>query len=233
MSVQKIIEYQKIDFNIYKIEKNFTQSAEKKRLGQLRDEVKNKMDSLDELMRELEKCYTLLNGLNAKLSAAEELKPETDVDFTKYEDLKEFEKFDKEIAKYEEAVTNVTKEISKIIKRISEIGDINTRVNEQITRLAEEFNTTKNVVEEKKKMLLRDMLPYAKQLKAMEPEIDADILEKYKEIRKKKMPVFVPFSDGSCLGCGINIALEVEKYLVNPFDYTECPHCGRLVYRMK
>ena len=129
-------------------------------------------------------------------------------------------------------VTNLNKDILKTVRRISEINDANAKTCEILTKLVSQFEIIKQNAERKRQESLRGAIPFAKQLRDLEPSIDPDLLIKYKEIRKKKMPVLVPYSDESCLGCGINIKLEVEHHLQNAFDVTECPHCGRLVYKM-
>lgn len=234
MSVEKILEYQKIDFNIYKKEKDFAQSNEMKRMLMCKEEVKNKRDSLDALVSELDKCYSLLESLEKRLDEEDANRSSYEDDFTAYTDIKDFDKYEKTFSKYEENVSNIIKEIQKTVKRIAEINDTNKKVNEQISKLVVEFNNAKASTEEKRMTLLKEAVPYAKELKKLEPEIEEKYLNKYKELRaKKKMPAFVPYSEGNCMGCGIGIEVEVGKLMVNPYDCAECPHCGRIVYKMK
>lgn len=232
MSVQKILEYQKIDLNIYKKEKAFAQSAEMKHMVTCKEEIKNKKKTLEDLVAELDKSYALLGALESKIAEFDPEKADLVTDFADYNDIKEFDRYEKDLAKYEENVSNFGKEVTKIIKRIAEIGELNKKINDQIARLVVEFQKAKVATEEKRKEIIREAYPFAKHLKEIEPEIAPEVLAKYKEIRAKKMPVYVPYSDGSCLGCGMGIKLEVDKLLVNPFDSAECPHCGRIVYKL-
>ena len=157
-----------------------------------------------------------------------------ETDFSEFKDLKDYDKYEKDLVKYEENLGNISKEVNRIIKRIAEINDSNKKINDQITKLVNEFNNAKIATEEKRKELLREAVPFAKQLKALEPELNEKLYNKYKELRaKKKMPAIVPYSDGNCLGCGIEIAVEVDKLMINQFDIAECPHCGRIIYKLK
>lgn len=233
MSVEKILEYQKIDFNIYKKEKDFAQSTEMKRMLLCKEEVKNKRDSLDALVSELDKCYALLDNLERRLNEEDVNRTSFETDFSDYTDIKEFDKYEKNFSKYEETVSAIIKDIQKTIKRIGEINESNKKINDQISRLVVEFNNAKMQTEEKRKILLGEAIPFAKKLKELESSIDENLLSKYKELRKKKkMPAFVPYSDGNCMGCGIGIEVEVGKSMVNPYDCAECPHCGRIVYKL-
>ena len=47
------------------------------------------------------------------------------------------------------------------------------------------------------------------------------------------MPAFVMYSDGNCLGCGMDISVEVDKLITKIGDCAECPNCGRIVYKIK
>lgn len=232
MTAQKLLDYQKIDLNIYKIEKSYQQSEEMKRLVACREEIKNKRDLLNTLASELDKCYANLTALEKKLNEVEEESNKLDMDFADFSDIKDFDKYEKDLAKVEETVANLNKDILKTVRRISEINDANAKAYEILTKLISQFEIIKQNAERKRQESLRGAIPFAKQLREMEQSIDPDLLNKYKEIRKKKMPVLVPYSDESCLGCGINIKLEVEHALQNQFDVAECPHCGRLVYKM-
>lgn len=233
MSVQKILEYQKIDFNIYKKEKDFAQSSEIKRMATRKEEIKNKRDLLDTLASELDKSYALLNVLEEKLAEQDALNVDFETDFSEFTELKDFDKYEKNFAKYEEEVRNLVKDIQKTISKIAEISDNNKKINDQITKLVIDFNQAKNQAEEKRKMLFREAIPFAKKLKEIEPDIEEKYLVKYKELRaKKKMPAFVPYVDGNCMGCGIGIEVEVGKNMNNLYDCAECPHCGRIVYKM-
>lgn len=233
MSVQKILEYQKIDMNVYKIEKDFAQSEQAKRVMSRKSEIKNKRDMLDTLASELEKSYALLNSLEQKLLYEDAQGKEFETDFSDFSDLKDFDKYEKNFTKYEEEVRNLIKDIQKTISKIAEISDNNQKINNQITKLVADFNLSKVELEKKRKELAVSAIPFAKKLKEIEPEVDEKYLTKYKELRaKKKMPAFVPYIDGNCMGCGIGIEVEVGKYMNNPFDCAECPHCGRIVYKM-
>ena len=233
MSAQKLLEYQKIDMNIYKIERAYQQSDEMRRLAQCKAEVKNKRDSLNNLVTELDKCYAMLSALEGKLNEIIEEGKTLDTDFSDFAEIKDYDKYEKDLAKHEENVSNINKDIVKTIRRIAEINDANAQTNDLITKLVAKFDVLKQDAERKRQESLKGAIPYAKKLKELEPEIDETLMKRYKEIRQKKMPVLVPYSDESCLGCGINIKLEVENSLINLFDIAECPHCGRMVYKMK
>ena len=233
MSVQKILEYQQIDLNIYKKEKDFAQSNEMKRMVLCKEEVKNKREMLDSLVKELNKCYTLLSTLEKKLDEEDSNRSSFETDFSDYTDIKDFERYEKSLTKYEENISAIVKDIQKNVKRISEINESNKKINEQISKLVVDFNNAKALTEEKRKALFLEAVPFAKKLKELEPEIEEKYLKKYKELRaKKKMPAFVPYNEGSCMGCGIGIEVEVGKQMINQFDCAECPHCGRIVYKI-
>ena len=234
MPVNKILEYQKIDMNIYKKEKELSQSDEMKRLKLYKDDIKLKNDNLNKLLKELSFCYKQLEELEKKFNDTETMSATLDVDFDNFSDIKDFDKFESEMSKYEENLTTINKTVNKIVKRINEIELENKKLNDLIDKRIREFNITKEAATVKQKELLKEALPYAKKLKSLENEIDEKYLKKYRELReKKKMPAFVMYSDGNCLGCGMDISVEVDKLFTKIGDCAECPNCGRIVYKFK
>lgn len=232
MSVTQILEYQKIDMHIYKKENELSKSEEMKRLNMLKNDVKVKNDALNGLVKDLEICYKQLSVQKSKLNEAQEYGKTFDIDFDEFTEIKEFDKFEKDLLKYEETINSIVKEINRLIKKISDINAENNKLNDLIDKRIIEFNKAKEACKAKQSDLLKEAFPYAKQLKALEPDIDPKLLTKYKELRtKRKMPAFVMYMDGNCLGCGMEISVEVDKILKNAGDCTECPHCGRIVYK--
>ena len=234
MPVNKILEYQRIDMNIYKKEKELAQSDEMKRLKLYKEDIKVKNDTLNKLLKELSFCYKQLEELENKFNETEKICASFDIDFDKFSDLKEFDKFESEMVKYEENLITINRTVNKIVKRINEIDNENKKLNDLIDKRIREFNKTKEAATIKQKELLKEAVPYAKQLKALEGEINKKYLKKYRELRdKKKMPAFVMYSDGNCLGCGMDISVEVDKLITKIGDCAECPNCGRIVYKIK
>jgi len=101
-----------------------------------------------------------------------------------------------------------------------------------LDNISREHAAAKNALDMKRNQLLGSAKPITEKLRVMGESIDPKLFEKYRALRaSKKMPACVPIQDGNCLGCGMNIQIEVEKKLTKEGDWAECPNCGRIVYK--
>lgn len=61
--------------------------------------------------------------------------------------------------------------------------------------------------------------------------VDADLLRRYDNIRKKRLPAIVPInSPGTCTGCRMNIRPQMYNQLVASGGVEVCPSCSRMIY---
>lgn len=233
MSVAKILEYQKIDMKLYKLERDYYKSDVVRAVAQYKQDAQNKNLMLNNLMAELKNCYQQISAINDKYEEAEALRNELlNVDFNTFDDAKDFEKYEKNLAKVEENLSEIAKEMAKLTKRINEISVENKNLNELVDKYLIAYKRASDLSDKAKSKVLEDGKPYAVQKKALEPDIEEKYLAKYKVLRSKKiMPAFVPYQDGNCLGCGVEIRIEVDRFLNNKYDCVECPHCGRMVFK--
>ena len=233
MSVEKILEYQKIDMKLYKLERDYYKSDVVAAAAQYKQDAQNKNLQLNNLMAELQNCYQQVIVINTRYEEAEALRNELlSVDVNTFEDAKDFDQYEKNLAKIEENISDIAKEMAKLTRRIAEIGAENKSLNELIDKYITAYKRATQLSEKAKNEVLEKGKPYAMQKKALEPDIEEKYLAKYKVLRSKKiMPAFVPYQDGHCLGCGVDIKIEVDKFMNKKYDCVECPHCGRMVYK--
>lgn len=233
MAISDIIKYQKLDLTLYNLEKDYIQSTEIKRVYNCQNMYKARLDALVKLNKELEELYVQLTKLEAKFDEVDADKANYNVKFEEFTEIKEFEDYERNLAKYEENLINVNRDVSRIIKRISEINAENKKLNEQMDSLNNEYAKASNILSAKKKEMKKSAEPMLIQLNEMSKKIEESMLASYKELRNaKKMPAFVPYLEGNCCGCGMNISIEVDKKVVKSGDYAECPNCGRIVYKL-
>ncbi len=233
MSVAKILEYQKIDMKLYKLERDYYKLDVVRAVAQYKQDAQSKSLMLNNFMAELKNCYQQIAVINDKYEEYEALRKELlDVDITVFEDVKDFDKYEKNLAKIEDNLSEIAKETAKLTKRIGEIGVENKTLNELIDKYQVAYSKAKQLSQDKLEEVKRAGMPYVVEKKKREPDIEEKYLTKYKELRAKKiMPAFVPYQEGNCLGCGVEIRIEVDKFMNNKYDCVECPHCGRMVYK--
>lgn len=233
MAIPDMIKYQKLDLTLYNLEKDYIQSTEIKRVYNCQNMYKARLDTLVKLNKELEDLYAQLAKLEIRFDEVDLDKESFTVSFDNFVEIKQYEDYERNLAKYEESLISVNRESSRIIKRISEINAESKKINEQMDSLNNEYAKASNILSAKKKDMKKSAEPMLIQLNEMSKNIDEKLLAAYKELRSaKKMPAYVAYKDGNCCGCGMNISIEVDKKLLKLGDYTECPNCGRLVYKL-
>ena len=217
--------------DLYRLEKEYSQSKEIElknkviKLFEKKKEVLNNLSAdLDDLLLQVSKTETKLDELTGRVSA--EIEPD------KATDENSIIAIEKNFARYEEEVIALNKEIDKLLKRINDLNVDNRKTNEEMISLNNDYKALNVALEKKKNDMLVKARPIVIKLKEILPSVEGPEFDKYKEIRKaKKMPAFVAYQNGNCGACGMDIAIEVDKKLVNIGDIAECPHCGRMVYK--
>ena len=230
MKIEKILEYQKKDFDIIKLERQLENNEDKKiyqsMIGVVKD-AQNKSTSLDKeanaLIQEynnLEKTYNdNLKSCGVVLN--------TNLDKISEDDL-----------------TNVNNVASDLINNMSILEKKLMYLAERVNAILSEFENTKkryNVAkqkysahkaayEKKQSELMPEIEKKRQEIKKLESGIDPVYLAKYKQRRADKIyPVLVPLLDKTCGGCRMELpSASLQKLKENGF--LECEHCRRIIY---
>lgn len=230
MDIAKIIEYQKLDTELFKIEKatrddinrknanemqKRAQDAQKRSV-ELEEKAKTLNDQIEKIKVQFQAQTKMLNGILNK-----------DVDNLEVEELEKLagnkEKLiqnsnflDKNLTKLAESVKAVIDEYQKASKVYQ---DARNKYNENKTA----FDKTMAEIQPKKKEI-QDKLALA------EKGISKETLEKYKRLRTDNIfPVFVPLRGNSCGGCNMELPIaQVSRLKEN--GTLQCEHCHRIIY---
>ena len=228
MELEKILRYQKIDMQVYKIEKDYLQMKEIENMKRILKTYAGKNNDLKQLESNLNDAFVEVKDLSDKIDAlvAEKLQKVNLDDLIDEQTLNEMFKL---ISKYDEEVVALTKQADKAIKAISDINFENKRLNDEITSLNKEYALNENMKKKKEAEMAETLRPLSVELNTF----DKATFEKYSALRKaRRMPAFVPYLDGNCGACGMDVKIEVDKKLLKVGDVAECPHCGRIIYKM-
>lgn len=232
MKLDKIIEYQEIDKNLFRLQRNFRKLEEIKKIKQIEEEINQKKKEYQSLINEMKEAFANFEKCTKKIDEANELEKRTNVDLDGIKTAEELDIYEKNLNKYEDFVLAMDKEINKITKKMNIIKENVISLKENMYNLKKEQYKLNLIISKKKEEIVEKGNPYNEKLKELKKDIDPKLLELYNKVRQqKKMPVFVPYMDGNCFACGMKISFEVEELLKNPGDYAECPNCRRIVYK--
>lgn len=229
--MKEILQYQKIDMELKKLNRQVNASEEK--------EVMNKM------MAYVKDAQNVSNGLEVKAGKIIEeylnLKKNYEDNVNKVQKLTA-----KADYKSEEEFREAYSQINALSSDLYMIErNLNIFIN-KAKQLLKDFEVTKNNVIKARGRYKSSKENYEKSISAVEPkinelkaqrkalekDIEPALLEKYKTMKADNIfPVFVPLLDGkACYGCRMELASSKLNKL-NSDGYITCEHCGRLIYK--
>ena len=230
MDLNKILEYQKKDSEIVKLERQLNGNENKKIYSQMIDVVKeaqnqsamleneagNLMNSYEKLKKTYNDNLKTANALNNK-----------NIENLTLEDLQSLEDVAKTI------VNNLAILEKKLLSEAERVRNVlqNFDTTKKKYNLArEKYNKHKALFDEESKTLKAEIDQKNKSLKELESGIDSTILAKYKQKRQDRIyPVFVPCIDKTCGGCRMELPSASISTLKKDGIF-ECEHCRRIIY---
>lgn len=234
MSIAKMLEYQKVDKELYTLQKDFYALQKNDKYLYVQNSRKDKLDSLPKLNKELDDIIIQLNELMKKVDILESKKIALESNVDNYVTLEEFLNHEKTIQSFEEELNAVSRDVSKLGKRMTDINFENKKLLEQIENLERQIVQFKQGMISKQKEMMIKAKPIADKLQKIAEDIDPNMMAKYMACRNHwKFPVFMPYTaEGNCSACGMFVKIEVDKHLVKEGDFTDCPHCRRILYKV-
>lgn len=231
MDITKILEYQKLDSELFKLEKALRDNSNKKTASEMSNNAKVAQQhsvglekKAGELLAEVDtirKQFQIQTGKMAQVMAknVEAMsKEEVELMLSLKDKLSQnLNILDKNLTKLAENVNAVLADFNKTIKTYN-------IAKEKFTQSKAAYDKDVEAVEPKK-------IELEKGLFKLEKGIDADLMEKYKKRRSDNLfPVLVPLKGGrSCGGCHMELpAAEVAKLRTN--GILSCEHCRRIIY---
>lgn len=235
MSISKILDYQKIDLEYFKLENQLRNSTEAKKLKECESQYKS---SSEEIIK-----YNLIAkddfaNLDRFQKQYEDLKKEiNEISTSVVDDIDEVQ-LDYYAKKLEQLMANVDSILKESERLSNDLKNIQDSANAELKKMSKCMQLAKQLKDAYLKKQ-EEMASVAKEIKARrdaaEKEVLPELLELYKKARKnKKMPFFVPFvKPKTCGGCGMELANDILESLNTDKLVVECPNCGRVIYKQE
>lgn len=233
MSISKILEYQKVDRELYLLQKDFYALQKNNKYQLLQNAYKEKTGVLPVLNKELDDIINQINELINKINNLDKIKSDLESDLNDFTVDEDFEDYENTLRTFEDDIEALSREASKLNKKMFDIGNENRKTIEQIDNIQKQIAQFKNAMRSTQKEMMIKAKPIADKLQKIAEGIDSSMMAKYQLCRKQwKFPVFMPYTEeGNCSACGMFVKIEVDKHLRIEGDYTECPHCHRILYK--
>ena len=229
--LQAILNYQEVDGKLYKLEREFAASNERKEYVKVKKYLETAMEKLDALEMKATSLKAEAAELSKKYMALEETLSDfenldervtggADIAFYKKKaqlKIDQLKKFKSDLNALSASIKETDEEYQKLKKQV-------ISVEKQRPAIMEKYQAAKAAIEPERKAI-------EDELAKLEKDIPAGLLEKYKTKRKEKVvPAFVPLTGNRCSYCGMEPPL-VETSKLSDGGTIECFTCHKLLYK--
>ena len=232
MNIEKILNYQKVDEELFKVEQKLLNSTFRKKANELSAIAKKAQVRSTELESEAEKLIAEIEDIKSKYNLNKSKSDEllaTDIESLKIEELEKLSALKGKVAQNLNILEKMLQKSAESVNRIlSEFNKAKKTFDEARTQYA----LCKQKIDEETKTLEPQKEKLKKQLQNMEKEVDADIMAEYKKKRNDNIfPVIVPLEGNNFCG---RCRMELPKVAISHIKekgVIVCEHCKRFIYQ--
>jgi len=230
--LEKLIELQKIDSQIIKLEKKLEEIPQEiQRLEEIAQTRLRKIEHIDFQIEELaQKRKQLEEVINEGYKRIEEAKKKK----AKAKSLEDYKAAIKLKAEAEKEIIKATKEIENLIKELNALFRERERMEESVKEFEKKIERKKTEIIRTEKALKKKLEELGGYRQKLISEISPEVVEFYEE-KKYEFGgnVFVPAHNKTCSGCLMQIPSAQYSKLLKGEGLVYCPNCGRILYIVK
>jgi hypothetical protein len=185
---------------------------------------------LDEAKARVQEMQMAINRKQLDLKAGEQKIVDLKLKLNLANSNKEYQAFMEQIAAAEMANSVLADEILEAMEKVDSLGGGVKEAEQQLAAGMQEFQKTKQAIDQSADSLRADIALYEERLAKAEAELPADFKTDYNRVvRGKGAGAMASVEDGVCGGCGQQITLNMqnELRLSRPVF---CKSCGCLLY---
>ena len=228
--VEKLLKYQQTDEKRLALEKETSQSEERKNFVQAKAFLTKAPEKLEALEAKAVELNALLDKLNKKY---EEIY-ETLADFDHMDELidggADISFYKKNVLQITEKLKSIKSEVSALSKSIKDADEEYQSMKKKTISVQKQYAEYSEVYKQYKESKLTEVNKVKKELDVLAKEIDPEVMRKYEEKRSERIfPILCPVKSGRCSKCGNELSL-VGKEKLSGGGVTECENCHRILY---
>ena len=228
--VEKLLKYQQTDEKMLALEKETSQSEERKNFVQAKAFLTKAPEKLEALEAKAVELNALLDKLNKKY---EEIY-ETLADFDHMDELidggADISFYKKNVLQITEKLKSIKSEVSALSKSIKDADEEYQSMKKKTISVQKQYAEYSEVYKKYKESKLTEVNKVKKELDVLAKEIDPEVMRKYEEKRSERIfPILCPVKSGRCSQCGNELSL-VGKEKLSGGGVTECENCHRILY---
>ncbi len=232
MDLKTILEYQKKDSELIRLERELNNNENKKVFNQMIAVVKDAQNKSNALEKQASDLLSAYQGL--KKTYEDNIKSANIVIGKKLETASS-----SDLDTIEEIANNIINNLSILEKKLLHEAEKVNSVLQEFDQTRKRYNVArdkytkhKELFDQESKNLEPKIQEKTKEVKKLEAGIDPSILAKYKQRRTDNIfPVFVPCIDKACGGCRMELPYANLSTLKSK-GVLECEHCRRIIYNI-
>lgn len=233
MIQQEMLEYQRLDSELNKIERELRKNphyVKRKELKAALQKGDEQLSRLDQKTMDLRNQLALATQNLQKISAVID---EHTKEIANIEDQDELNYMSKKLDEQLAQLANVEKEIKQILRDAEELEKTFENIYRvQIPRLVAEYNKCNAEFDKATQEVKPRVLELKKQQAELKPKIDPVLFERYSKLSEQVHPVFVPLEgENRCGGCRMETPTARLTAKMAESGYVTCENCGRIIYK--
>lgn len=229
--VEKLLKYQEEDEKLLKVERELSNSTERKNLAQAVNFVTKATERLEALDGKALSLASVLDELKEKYTEV----AETLAEFEHLDELldggADISFYKKNIAQITEKLKSIRQEVTALNKAIRESNDEfqnlyikNRAMQKQGKEFQEAYEKLKAEKRNESEVIKADLAKLAK-------DINPEYMQRYQVKRSERIfPILCPEKDGRCSKCGSELTLVGKEKIISG-GVTECDNCHRFIYK--
>lgn len=224
-------QYQQVDMELDQYEKEMRNNSNRKELLKHRDFLLLQQNVLKKIETDVEVMADRMAALadEIKRLSGSVAEATANLENNRPENLEDVKKQMASLQKLVATLSRYEAELAKM-RKDSEARDRQQReVRVRAAKARAEFDRIKVIYDEEYKVAVVK-LDELKQKVAKEAKgIDADLLEKYKAIKRHAMPPITRLHEDRCGGCNMQLSAADKDRVRTGVPYVECENCGRII----
>ncbi len=232
-NLQTLIDYQATDKTLLDIEKALAATEERKKYMQARKFLKGAQTTLDGYENKAVALAGDLSRLEKHYEeVAAELKEFSDVDFSELENSEgETAFFKKNAQALSDTLRSLKRDLISVKEKMEAVTKEYLDLKKKTLSMQKQFKEYKEKYAAVEQGRAAEVKEIRSKLAAMEKDIPADVLERYKSRRKEGLwPVIVPLKEKRCGFCRMELS-NADNSKLNEKGAIECENCHRIIYK--
>jgi predicted nucleic acid-binding Zn-ribbon protein len=226
----ELLEYQREDAKLRKIEQEIAASEERKRFLQAKKFLESAPEKLEAQDKRAADLKRVAQALTVRyLEIKKEMEEYAAID-KHVDDGGDVSFYKRSAQALSDNLRTLKGEINQLVSDIETVVAEYDKMKKQTIAMQTQYKESKEEYNKVKDSRAKEVDAINTRLREIEKKIPAAVLEKYKQNRKEKIfPIVVPLTNGRCV-CGMDFSIA-QMSTLSGGNVIECEHCRRFVYK--